>query len=118
MFAAATAGVDRSAGAEERHRRRQDALRVWQPGAGACVTAARGTDAGRLKHDAQSAAHQPAHAPRPATPRPSLRAHAGDTAHRQLLVIVAVAVAVDLCDALCLQCFDAVGWAAGRTSGL
>ena len=60
--AEAAAGVDGSAGAQERHRRRQDALRGRQPGPGEDVSAGRGADPGRLRHHAVTAAHQSAHA--------------------------------------------------------
>ena len=35
-----------------------------------------------------------------------------------VVVVVLVVVVVVVAVALCLQCFDAVGWAAGRASGL
>ena len=79
IVAAVAASLDWSAGAQERRRSRQDALRVRQPGPRASVSAAGGADAGRLQHDAVSAAHQSAHASGSVAPRPSLGAHAGDT---------------------------------------
>ena len=43
----------------------------------------------------------------------------GDTSVFSRLLIIIVVVVIVLClQCLCLQCFDAVGWAAGRASGL
>jgi len=60
-FTAVATGVDWSTGAEERRSGSEDALRVWQPGAGASVAAAGGIDTGWLKHDAVSVANQSAY---------------------------------------------------------
>jgi len=37
---------------------------------------------------------------------------------KRLCVCVCVRACVRVLSALCLQCFDAVGWVAGRASGL